>query len=79
MCDSLKLDERDDPRWPLVPNATRCAGTPGVGHAVVVGVDQLVDVDQVGGFGGLSGSVVHGAISPQRRSASRVDRIGWHA
>ncbi|MBF8258908.1 MAG: hypothetical protein HW377_1282 [Actinobacteria bacterium] len=31
---SLKERERDDPRWPEVPNATRCKGSNGSGFPV---------------------------------------------
>ncbi len=73
---SLKLDDSDEPRWPLVPKATRCSGDRGIRLAVVVGVDQLVDVDQVGGFGGLSCS----AHAPQSaRSVPRGDSRSRHA
>src|ERR1700687_3275398 len=34
MCASLKLKSNDEPRCPEVPNATRCAATPGSGRSV---------------------------------------------
>ena len=64
---SLNEVLRLEPRCPLVPNATCWSTSLGVGHTGVVGGDQVGDVDQVTGLGGLSGAGCcvcgcHGAI-----------------
>ena len=38
---SLKLPSNEQPRWPEVPKATRCAGTDGSGFTAVYAASSL--------------------------------------
>ena len=87
MWSSLKLPRSDEPRWPEVPKATRCAGSEGSGFDRVVRGDEARDVDEEGAGGGLAGELVQGHRGPPgcrrplcpapRIPGARLSLAGW--
>ena len=66
MCVSLNDVFSDEPRCPLVPNATCSSTSSGSGTPGVVRRHQVRDVDQVLRLGGLSSAGVgHALIMPR--------------
>ena len=59
MWSSLKLHLNADPRWPEVPNATRCSRNCRVGMLGKVSRDKLRDVDQVTCVGEFASLGIH--------------------
>jgi hypothetical protein len=74
MCARVKAPVNDEPRWPLVPKLTRCAGIAEVGRALEERALERCYVDQKLLRRRLAGKkrYRHGSIDPRARARVRI-------
>ncbi len=79
MCHSLNARWSEEPRWPEVPNETRCSGIFGSGRSAKYARDQARNVDQIGCLRGLARRRVnrHG-LPPLNSRVTHLERQ-WSA